>query len=169
MEDEKQKKFKNSFHLRIYDLETLKSVNELIQTGTFDSANDLLNRAVQLGIEQIYLEYGKKKALAPPPTINEPDSSKLDTAVHILRENEVLTQDIFIMMNVIESLSATVLNVMRASNNGEEKSGGDIGHAGALFLGLLYVGIHKHGAAAAQVRGIRREQGLFGKFFHAVV
>lgn len=120
MEDEKQKKFKNSFHLRIYDLETLKSVNELIQTGTFDSANDLLNRAVQLGIEQIYLEYGKKKALAPPPTINEPDSSKLDTAVHILRENEVLTQDIFIMMNVIESLSATVLNVMRASNNGEE-------------------------------------------------
>ena len=58
-----QDKLKNAFWLRIYDVDTLQSIHELIETKQFDSMNDLLNQAVRAGIEKIYLDYGKRRAL----------------------------------------------------------------------------------------------------------
>ena len=53
-------------------------------------------------------------------------------------------------------------------DDGVGKSRRNILHRGALFLGLLDVGIHEHGAAGAEINGIFGEQCLFGKPFCAV-
>ena len=52
--------------------------------------------------------------------------------------------------------------------DGVGKSRRNILHRGALFLRLLDVGIHEHGAAGAEINGIFGEQCLFGKPFCAV-
>ena len=46
---------------------------------------------------------------------------------------------------------------------------GDVCHGGPFLLGLLYIGIHKHRAAGAKVRGIFSKQGFPGKILHTVV
>ena len=48
-------------------------------------------------------------------------------------------------------------------DDGVSKSRGDIGDGRPLLLGLLHVGIHKHGAAGAQIHGIAGKQRLPGK------
>ncbi len=53
-------------------------------------------------------------------------------------------------------------------DDGVGKSRGNILHRRALFLGLLDVGIHEHGAAGAEIDGIFGEQRLFGKALGAV-
>lgn len=117
MED---KEIANKFILRLYDLETAKSILELMQTGKFASKNELLNRAVQIGVEKIYLEFGKRKALASPIEVEKPDGVKIDEMQKAIKENRVLTEDIFVLMNSIEIITATVLNVLRAEVLGED-------------------------------------------------
>ena len=112
--------FKNSFHLRVKDAEVLKSLNELFATGKFESMNDLLNQAVGIGLEKIYLEFGKRKALAQPLQLPEvPDSQKLDDLDHKLNQMRLLEEDIFILLNSVEGLVASVYNVQRAGVKGE--------------------------------------------------
>ena len=48
-------------------------------------------------------------------------------------------------------------------DDGVGKSGGDIRHRRALLLGLLHVGVHKHGAAGAQIHRVLGEQGFIGE------
>lgn len=110
---------RNSFMLRIYDNEVLTSVYELIETKQFESMNDLLGRAVAIGIEKIYAEFGKRKALSSPVTPTVPDERKIDEAIKRLRDMELTVNDIFVMMSVIETMTTTIYNVEAARAKGD--------------------------------------------------
>lgn len=120
MAEIKEKKHKNSFHLRIYDAELLKSLNELLATEKYESMNELLNCALGVGVEKIYLEFGKRKLLTQARTIPEmPDGKKLDKIDNKLERNRIMQEDMFILLNSIEALVASIFNVQRAEINGE--------------------------------------------------
>ena len=54
-------------------------------------------------------------------------------------------------------------------DDGVGQSRGNVRHGSALLLSLLDVGVHEHGAAGAQVRGVLRKEGLFGEILNAVI
>ena len=116
----KEKKHTNSFHLRIYDAELLKSMEELLQTKRYDSMNELLNCALGYGLEKIYLEFGKRKLFTKPRLIPEiPETKKIDRVEHQLKRLQTLSEDIFILMHSVEGLTASIFNVQRANVKGE--------------------------------------------------
>lgn len=120
MSEEAGKKHKNSFHLRIYDAEVLKSLNELMKTDKYESMNELLNCAVGVGIEKIYLEFGKRKLLTQARTEPElPDGKKLDKLGRELNKVRTLEEDMYILMNSIKALTASIYNAYRMQANGE--------------------------------------------------
>lgn len=117
------KKHKNSFHVRIYDAELLKSLNELLATEKYESMNELMNCALGVGVEKIYLEFGKRKLFTQAREIPEmPDGKKLDKIEAKIEKLRILQEDMFILMNSIEALAASVFNVQRAAINGETVS-----------------------------------------------
>ena len=105
---------KNDFHIRIYDAETVKSINELITTKRFSSVD---------GTEKIYLDFGKKKALgktyAPP---EETDSQRIDNIDHKLNKLRLTMEDILILLNAVELLTASNFNLYKAALLGEPVS-----------------------------------------------
>ncbi|MCM1441353.1 MAG: hypothetical protein NC131_19435 [Roseburia sp.] len=123
MTEIKEKKHKNSFHLRIYDVELLKSLNELLATEKYESMNELLNCALGVGVEKIYLEFGKRKLFTQARAIPEmPDGKKLDKIENKLERQRIMQEDMFILLNSIEALVASVFNVQRAQVTGESVS-----------------------------------------------
>lgn len=120
MKENSSKKYTNSFHLRIYDMELLKSLNELLDTKKYESMNELLNSALAIGMEKIYLEFGKRKIFAFPNEFPEmSDEGRIDRVEHQLEKVKILTEDMYILMNSIEALTASIFNVQRASLKGE--------------------------------------------------
>lgn len=120
MAEIKEKKHKNSFHIRIYDVELLKSLNELFETGKYESMNELFNCALGIGIEKIYLEFGKRKLFTQPRAVPEvPDGRKLDKTLNELGKMRILQEDMFILLNTLEGLIATLYNTRRADIKGE--------------------------------------------------
>ena len=118
--DDSQKKHKNDFHVRLYDIEVVKSIDELMKTGDFGTSNELLGKAVAIGIEKIYLEYGKRKRLAQAiPNLEMPESVRLDRIEHELGKVRVLEEDMYILMNSVKALVASIYNVHRANVKGE--------------------------------------------------
>ena len=117
---EKEKKLKNDFRVRLYDLEIVKSIDELMNTGNFESMNELLGYAIGYGIEKIYLEYGKKKMLSQAIPAELPQDERLRKIERILADIKIMLEDIFVMQNAEEALLSTLYNVERAKNVGEE-------------------------------------------------
>lgn len=132
MKEKQEKKFKNSFHLRIYDAEVLKSINELFETGRYDTMNELLNCALNVGVEKIYLEFGKRKLFSNPREIPElPDTKKLDKIDARLERLRIMQEDLFILMNSVEALACSIYNVQRAEITGDAVSA-ELMDSGAL-------------------------------------
>ena len=104
----------NSFKIRVYDDDLLTSITELYQTGQFDSMNDLMNRALAIGIEKMYLEFGKRKALSDPIDPNPNISAQLSNLTNILRQNTLDQDDLLVMMNCIEAMVASLYNIQLA-------------------------------------------------------
>ena len=80
-------------------------------------------------------------------------------------EGAALHHDVFAQVGGVCQLDDLVKGIL---DDGVGKSRGNILHRRALFLRLLDVGIHEHGAAGAEINGIFGEQCLFGKPFCAV-
>lgn len=121
MATRKENTRKNEFKLRVYDDEMLTSIYELMGSGRFGSMNDLLNLALGRGVDELYMAYGKKKALEP---VEAPENTE-----HALRQIRTkldalgsTCDDVFVMMNVLETLTAMLYNVERAVRNGEQVS-----------------------------------------------
>lgn len=120
MKDGSQKKHKNDFRVRLYDIEVVKSIEELMDTSDFESANELLGRAIAIGVEKIYLEYGKRKRIAQAiPNPEMPETVRLDRIEHAIAKLRVLQEDMYIVMNSVEALTASIYNVHRANVRGE--------------------------------------------------
>lgn len=111
----------NSFHIRVYDDDVLTSIYELFSTKEFPTMNDLLNRALAVGIEEIYKKYGKRKALAAE---TEPmrDLRGVDELLRRVKSTEMTVDDLFVMMSIIELLATTLFNAQRARTAGEPVS-----------------------------------------------
>ena len=119
-----QDKLKNAFWLRIYDVDTLQSIHELIETKQFDSMNDLLNQAVRAGIEKIYLDYGKRRALPSgyAPTSEAQPNARLEAIEKKLKEISLSIDDVLVLMSMVEMLASTLYNVELARTKGEAVS-----------------------------------------------
>ena len=117
---QKPEKFKNTFLVRIYDTEVLKSIYELLETNKFKDKNDLLSYAIGFGIEKIYLEFGKKRALTNPFEVEMPVEERLNLIDRKLAEARIMQEDMFILSNGLEILISTVYNTLRAEAAGEE-------------------------------------------------
>ena len=83
----------------------------------------------------------------------------------LIVERAALHHDVSAKVGGVGQLDDLVKGVL---DDGVGKSCGNVLHRGALFLRLLDVGIHEHGAAGAEINGIFGEQCLFGKPFGAV-
>ena len=118
---EKTQKKKNSFHIRVYDDDVLTSVYELFGTGEFPTMNELFNKALAVGIEEIYKKYGKRKALAPEIQPAN-DFRGVDELLRRVKSTEMTVDDVFVMMSVLEMLATTLFNVERARAAGEPVS-----------------------------------------------
>ena len=114
-----QDKQKNAFFVRIYDDETLQSIYELFGTKQFDSMNDLLNRAVRAGIEQIYLDYGKRRVLPFTGEPTEQPNVRLEAIEKKLKEMSLSLDDVLVLMSMVEMLTSTLYNVETARVKGE--------------------------------------------------
>ncbi len=153
-----EKKFKNSFHLRVYNVELLKSLNELLATEKYDSMNELLNCALGIGVEKIYLEFGKRKLFTEARPIPEmPEGKRLDKVEMKLERLRVLQEDMFILMNSIEALTASVFNVQRSQIEGEPISGELIDSGYLAKLPKAYLDI-KDNLVARFNRKLTKEQ-----------
>lgn len=106
-----KKNNQNTFKLRVKNADTLQSLHELYESGNFEFMNDLLNAALEYGVEKIYLEYGKHKCLAT--TKESPDNSgeKLDDIQRRMRKLELSFDDVVVLLNVLETLCAITLNL----------------------------------------------------------
>lgn len=111
----------NSFHIRVYDDDVLTSFYELFATKEFPTMNDLLNRALAVGIEEIYKKYGKRKALAPA-TDPVRDLRGVEELLKRVKSTEATVDDLFVMMSIIEMLATTLFNTQRARSAGEPVS-----------------------------------------------
>ena len=80
-------------------------------------------------------------------------------------EGAALHHDVFAQVGGVGQLDDLVKGVF---DDGVGKSCGNILHRRALFLRLLDVGIHEHGAAGAKIDGIFGEQRFLGKALGAV-
>ena len=83
----------------------------------------------------------------------------------LIVERAALHHDVFAQVGGVGQLDDLVKGVL---DDGVGKSRGNILHRSTLFLRLLDVGIHEHGAAGAKIDGIFGEQRLFGKALGAV-
>lgn len=111
---------KSKFLVRLYDTVVIESIAELMQTGKFENYNDLLGYAIGFGIEKIYLEFGKKRALANPFEVDMPIEERLNLIDRKLAEARIMQEDMFILSNGLEILISTVYNTLRAEAAGEE-------------------------------------------------
>jgi len=114
-----QDKQKNAFFVRIYDDETLQSVYELFGTKQFDSMNDLLNQALRVGIEKIYLDYGKRRALPFAGAPTEQPNVRLEAIEKKLKEMSVSLDDVLVLMSMVEMLTSTLYNIETSRVKGE--------------------------------------------------
>lgn len=119
----KATKVKNAILVRLYDVETVRSIEELMETEQFDSMNELMNQAINRGIEKIFLEFGKRKLFKQQGELPEmPEAKRIDRVEHELKKVRVLEEDMYILMNSIEALTASTYNVLCAQVKGEELS-----------------------------------------------
>ena len=84
----------------------------------------------------------------------------------VIVEGAALYHDIFTEsggVGYLDNLEQCVLD------NRVSQTCGDIGHLGALFLGLLYLGIHKHSTAGSQIDRMLGKKRRLGKILYGVV
>lgn len=119
----KDKKKNNAFYVRVYDDDILTSLYELFDTKQFDSMNDLMNKALSIGVEQIYLTFGKQRALTSSIEPVIPNTENTNEVLRRLKDMELTTNDLFVILNVLEVMITTLYNVEVAKHNGEPVSG----------------------------------------------
>ncbi len=121
MKGQKPQKRNNYFPLRVYNEDVLVTLEELYSTNQFESMNDLLGRAVKIGAEEIYKNFGKRKALGVEPT-EDNLKTKLDELSHHEKRTSLTVDDIFVMLNVLETMVSTLYNIEHNRLQGEQVS-----------------------------------------------
>ena len=120
-----EKKEVNAYKVRIYYDPLFQAVEDLYKSGQFESRNDLLNRAIENGIAELYREYGidyETREPVVPPLVEEVKST-LEEVRQKQRTLERLTNDVFVMMSVLETMITTMYNIEAAKLKGKKVDG----------------------------------------------
>ncbi|MDE6059370.1 MAG: hypothetical protein K2G44_04935 [Clostridia bacterium] len=122
MKEQKTQKRRNQFPLRIYNEDVLITLEELYATNQFESMNDLLGRAVKIGAEEIYANFGKRRSLGKDEPTGENLKTKLDELSRHEKRTSLTVDDIFVMLSVLETMLSSLYNIEHARIRGEEVS-----------------------------------------------
>ncbi len=104
----------NAFKVSVYDDKLINKIKELYKIGQYESVNDLLNRALAIGIEKMYAEFGKPKTFANPIESNSNSSAQFGILMNNIYENSLTQDDLFVIMNCVEAMVATLYNIQLA-------------------------------------------------------
>lgn len=107
---------KNNFLVRIQDDDILSYIYDLLNSGIFASQNELLNRCLEAGVPEVYKEQFQrypKGCARDGETIEEQKTQKE------LKELRLTVDELFVLMNISESLLATLYNTKLKEIEGE--------------------------------------------------
>ena len=110
---------KNSFLIRVYDEYTLQNIQELFSSKRFESMNELLNKALKVGAEQLLIEYGKRGVLTPPELPNESAEKQLAELKKMCLNISSTMNDLYVVMTAIEELNVEQINYTLCSVEGQ--------------------------------------------------
>lgn len=97
--------------VRIYDDELLTYIDELYNTGNFPSKNAVINKSIEFGIPLLYKELLGKKLKENGALDTNQRKENEEMISKMLREIRLTTDDIFIVLNIIEYLTTTIFNM----------------------------------------------------------
>lgn len=106
----------NRLTVRLADVKTLSLFNELLNTKAFESKNVLANKIFAVGIERLadlYLPGHKSKQ---PAVIAPAQDNKM------LKQVKATTDDVHVMLMIIERMVATLYNTKALELQGEKVS-----------------------------------------------
>lgn len=110
----------NQFLVRVANIDTLKSIERLYETKKFDSKNQMLNEIIERGLASLLSEYGKHRTFDKPLDVTEQATAEtLVDIKKILKQQQLNMDDIFVMLNVMESLCSILLNIKLSQLNDE--------------------------------------------------
>ena len=112
---------KNVFTLRVSDGETLRLIEELLGSKLYESKNDLLNRALSVGAEELHAQVFLKKRKSAGAAVSIDDNTK-DELLRKLEQIHINTEDTFVLLNILEFLIATLYNVEALERSGTKVS-----------------------------------------------
>ncbi|MDR3262964.1 MAG: hypothetical protein LBT30_01475 [Clostridiales bacterium] len=113
---EKLKKIQHT--VRIYDDDLLSYIEELHQTKQFNSRNDVINKGIEFGIPMLYKEIFGKRLKEFGALLPARDTENEQLVVKKLKEISLTTDDIFIVLNLLEYLTTTIYNIELSKLNG---------------------------------------------------
>jgi len=113
---------KNYFTLRINDAETLTLMEELWAAKLYESKNDLLNRALRIGMEELHRKTFKSRRMFDAEVAGILDEDTKNDLIKRLEQIYNGVEDTFVMMTILEYLISTLFNVKALELLGEKVS-----------------------------------------------
>lgn len=107
---------KNAFTLRITDAKTLAIFDDLLATKAFESKNVLANKIIAFGIKDFAAMYLPGYKSKQPTAVAPAQDSKT------LKQVKATTDDVHVMLMIVERMLATLYNVKALELQGEKVS-----------------------------------------------
>jgi hypothetical protein len=138
---------KNAFTVRLKNNAVLSALKELFGTRIYGTVGELINRCIEVGADNLYRKlyngnlYESEGIPAASPS-STPQSA--EDIRHALREIKNTTDDVFVVLNLLEYMLTTLYNVTAAKVAGTPVS------EDMMRTGLL-------AAMPEEIEGIKRE------------
>ncbi len=109
---------KNYFTVRLSDTNTLSSIEELLATKLYASGNILLNRAVEIGISEIYAKvFARNGTVSAAQAGNGTGPQPAGDLERMVKQNILTLDDVFVILNILEYMTSTLYNIELAKIN----------------------------------------------------
>lgn len=108
---------KNAFTLRITDAKTLSIFDDLLATKAFESKNVLANKIIAFGIKDFAAMYMLPGYKSKQPTAVAPARDS-----KTLKQVKATTDDVHVMLMIVERMLATLYNTKALELQGEKVS-----------------------------------------------
>lgn len=120
----------NRYPLRIADQDIIKWIDEIAKTNVFRSKNEILNHALRLSIPIIYKDVFDRNRVPGRSLVQNLDESDKTFPVELLekkiKEMSFTTDEMFVVLNIIEYLITNLFNIELAKINGQSISDAEI-------------------------------------------
>jgi predicted aspartyl protease len=110
---------KNIFTLRINNKTTLEFFNDLLNTKVFESANVLLNKILDTGIQGFVKTYLRKDVFT---SLQEKPPERKDVFTADMKQIKATTEDTYVILTTLERLLSALYNIKVSELSGENVS-----------------------------------------------